>query len=421
VATPAASALNPVRFGFAIPPFLLGVVAAQRVDVAGLLYLGEVLGILFFLMPVARQHLSLTERRLVLFAILWSAAQALSDVYNQTAVSDSLKGVFAPLVFIATILGLAAYLRDNPLRMPSFLLGVALGAIASLALPSQYSSMSALWKFGVGAAVLSVFAVHYSFFLRRKSLVWLFVALVAFLLVSLYFDSRLLAVLPLLAGLAYAFSRAERGVRVFRFFGGRWGVARLLVLIVSAVFLLNVCTTALFSSELFLSRLSPTVAQKYRAQAAGELGVLFGGRSDGLVSIQAFVDQPILGHGSWAKDTRGYRLAYAQKRFELGYAPESGQDVMASPLIPFHSFLMGALVWSGVFGGIFWIVLVYVVLKRFLGTLGRLPVYFYIGTIGLLWDVLFSPFGASARWSTAVFLAAFMAYTHADKAKRRST
>ena len=91
---------------------------------------------------------------------------------------------------------------------------------------------------------------------------------------------------------------------------------------------------------------------------------------------------------------------------------------MASPLIPSHSYLMGALVWSGIFGGLFWIVLLYVVFKRFLRTLGQLPLYFYIGMLGLVWDVLFSPFGASARWNTAVFLAAFLAYTHADKAKR---
>jgi len=241
--------------------------------------------------------------------------------------------------------------------------------------------------------------------------------LASFLLVSFYYDSRSIAVLSFLAGLTYTFSLTGRGVRFFASFGGKWGLARLLLLIVAAALLLNAGATALFSSDLFLSRISSAAAQKYKAQASGTFGLLLGGRSDLLVSVQAFLDEPLLGHGSWPKDTQGYSAAQVQKLYELGY-PQASQMVETTPWIPTHSYLMGALVWSGIIGGLFWIALLYVVLGRFMKTKGRLPLYFYIGTVGLVWDVLFSPFGASARWNTAVFLAAFLFYTHVNKAMR---
>ncbi len=411
----ATSPLDCSRLRFMVPPFLLGVVAAQHVNVVGELYLGELLGA-FLLLPIIlrRARLSRVERRLLFFAVLWAGAQGLSDVYNQTPPSDSLKGVFAPLVFVAAILGLTAYFRANVARMPSFLLGVAFGAMTYLAFfPTEYFAGNH-WKWGVGSFVLTVFTVHYSFFLRRKSLVLLIAGLVSFVVVSLYYDSRSMAVLSFLAGAVYISVQAGMGERFFKSFAGRWGVVRLLPLIIVAAFLLNLGGTALFTTDFFLSRISPAAAQKYETQARGSFGLLLGGRSELLISYQAFFDKPLLGHGSWPKDTGGYRQAYAERYSELGYT-QGNQQAVTAGLIPTHSYLMGALVWSGILGGLFWLVVLYNVAQRFLRLTDQLPLFFYIALVGFLWDVLFSPFGASARWGTAVFLAAFLAYSHTTR------
>jgi hypothetical protein len=402
------------RVAFVGWPFLLGALAAQHVDVGGELYFGEVLGVLLAFSILRRKAIAGTERLLLYSALVWSATQLVSDIYNHTALTDSIKGVTAPMVFIVAILGFSAYFSDHPARMPSFLLGVAVGTLVSLAVfPSLYSSINA-WKFGVGAAVIGVFSIHYSFFLRRKSLLWLFVALLSFLLVSLYYDSRSMAALPLLAGLAYALFRTGRGMRLLTLFRGKSGFVRLTAAIAMTAVLVNLGATALFSSDLVLSRVSPAAAQKYKTQAGGAFGVLLGGRADVLVSMQAFLDRPLLGHGSWARDTSGYRQSLARMLYKLGYATQTDY----SPWIPAHSFLMGTLVWSGILGGLFWIALVAIVVQRFLKARGRLPLYLYIGTVAFLWDVLFSPFGASSRWSTAVFVAAFLAFTHVCKTQR---
>ena len=210
------STRDQVRVGFMIAPFALGVIAAQQIRFGGQLYVGELLAVLILLPIVWRWRLTTVERRMFLLALMWAAAQLLSDLYNQTPVLTSLKGVLAPLIFVATILGLGVYYRTNLARMPSFLLGMTVGAVVDVMLSRTAYFVANEWKWGIGVAVLGVFTIHYSFFLRRKRLAWLFAGLSVFLVVSLYFDARSLAFLPLLAGVLYARFRSGRG----RGFGG---------------------------------------------------------------------------------------------------------------------------------------------------------------------------------------------------------
>jgi hypothetical protein len=277
---------------------------------------------------------------------------------------------------------------------------VALGnVLRQLVAPTAYFSENP-WKWGLGLAVVTVFTVYYSFISRRKSLGWAVAALAVFAVISFYGDSRSIAALPLLAGAAYAALR------------GKWGLARFAVLAVILVLLLNAATTAFFASDLVASMLPPSAAAKYQRQAAGTFGVLLGGRSEILGSVAAFLDRPLLGHGSWAKDSGGlYTSIDAQKYYEYGYTDSADGIVMrSSGLIPTHSYFMGALVWSGIIGGVFWLLVLYTVLRSFLDELEELPLYFYVGAVFLIWNLLFSPFGAEARWSEAVFLAAFLTY-----------
>ena len=80
-------------------------------------------------------------------------------------------------------------------------------------------------------------------------------------------------------------------------------------------------------------------------------------------------------------------------------------------LIPVHSYLMGGLVWAGVGGGLFWIVMSRWLLIEFIKNFRFLGFYFYNGIIELFWNIMFSPFGASARWSTVIFIAALYCYS----------
>ena len=105
---------------------------------------------------------------------------------------------------------------------------------------------------------------------------------------------------------------------------------------------------------------------RYYAQT-GSLGVLIGGRSEILVSTQAVIDSPVLGHGSWAKDFK-YVDLLAELRGSLGY------DVQVDPqdvgLIPTHSYILGAWVEGGFLGALFWLAIAVVAIRLLLVLLG---------------------------------------------------
>ena len=67
------------------------------------------------------------------------------------------------------------------------------------------------------------------------------------------------------------------------------------------------------------------VADKFQAQSQGKLGVLFGGRPETLVAIQAIRDSPIIGHGSFAADQR-YLDLKADLMYENGYSESDQPD-----------------------------------------------------------------------------------------------
>ena len=91
---------------------------------------------------------------------------------------------------------------------------------------------------------------------------------------------------------------------------------------------------------------------------------MLGGRPEILVSSRAVLDSPILGHGSWAKDFK-YNEMLNDLLIEQGKRENYLQDLDPDwrGLIPVHSHLMGAWVWAGILGAIFWAYIFWLVIK----------------------------------------------------------
>ena len=109
------------------------------------------------------------------------------------------------------------------------------------------------------------------------------------------------------------------------------------------------------------------------------------------------MDRPILGHGSWAKNP-GYAARILDARIH-GYDIHYTSHVQ-SDLIPTHSHLMGAWVEAGVLGALLWLWAIFLVLRVLANLyITREPLGPLLAFIGflMLWDILFSPFGAERR------------------------
>ena len=148
---------------------------------------------------------------------------------------------------------------------------------------------------------------------------------------------------------------------------------------------------------------------KYEKQAAlGDLGILLGGRNESLVTVQAIMDSPLIGHGSWAKD-RYYAELRQLMLYKLGFVNRFIEP--ENDLIPTHSHLLGAWVEAGLGGALFWLV----ILGMIMATLRRLyasndPVRPYLVFLMFLfvWDILFSPFGAQRRLTDGFLMVAML-------------
>jgi hypothetical protein len=146
--------------------------------------------------------------------------------------------------------------------------------------------------------------------------------------------------------------------------------------------------------------------EKFLGQSEGDYGVLVGGRPETLVAIQAILDRPIIGHGSFP-----FEMKYVQMKqdiqYEHGYSDSDQAEETDAPVIPTHSHLTLAWVEGGIFGGICWIYILILIIRGLLRLTSLrpqlAPLYSYL-LVGFLWDIMYSPFGSVNRIRAAFYV-----------------
>jgi len=147
------------------------------------------------------------------------------------------------------------------------------------------------------------------------------------------------------------------------------------------------------------------------AQAKNEnqskAGLLLGGRPEILVSARAVADSPILGHGSWAQEYKYVEMLYdMETEYEVDIDLEELERTSGG-VIPSHSHLMGAWVSAGILGALFWGYILWISSKAVVRVATLLPALaplYAVVVPGLIWMVMFSPFGQNARIQDALTL-----------------
>ena len=386
---------------------IAGILFGTKINLVGEIYIGEILAIAALPSLLSKGRISREFVFVIALAVSWSIAQAISDIQNETELLSSLKGIFSPVVFGSTIVFLISLMKNHVDRMASILIGILIAKLIAVAIfPTEYQ-ISQPWKWGYGSIALSI-GLIYASFLRRSNALQISLFMAVFAVVCILNSSRSLAVLPLFGYAIYLFWKSSLFPKSKRFLVGRMAPIRVAIPIFAFATIVNVLFTFLFSTYWLDPYLEESTASKYKQQAASPAGLLLSGRSETLVSVQAFMDSPIFGHGSWAQDKSGYLAQYATLLYKYGINDDIQE--IDQTLIPAHSFLFGSLVWSGIVGGLFWIILTYRVVNAYLRYPTYIPVYFHVGLVIYLWNVLFSPFGADGRWPTSIFIAVLFAY-----------
>ena len=145
---------------------------------------------------------------------------------------------------------------------------------------------------------------------------------------------------------------------------------------------------------------------KYERQTKGDKSMkqlLLGGRMDSFGGLIACVDRPIIGFGPWAMDEWGYT-----QRFLSEYADyEDYQNYVTSrefylrnnlpvmSMIACHSHVVMFWLWYGIFGLLFWLYIVFVIVRYLRQDCYAVPQWFMwlaAASPAYLWNVFFSPF-----------------------------
>ncbi|MEK6789895.1 MAG: hypothetical protein AABY68_13185 [Pseudomonadota bacterium] len=400
-------------------PFSFGLVSTINVNLVGTVSLGEVISMSLFMLAVQRAQLNRIDMQILGVALFWALAQLASDLVNESPAHLMLKGVFAPLIFVPSIIGLYKYFQGDAQRFPLFMIAALSYQIISLVLFPPSAAVSIFfagnaWKFGYGAPTLFLIAIIFSYY--KKSHPLMIAAVICYCLYSVKHDWREMAINPILAMCVYFYAQRAHDGPLIRYLRGGFPFFKFLLIFIPAVFILNSVLTVAFRSEAVLSVLSEESARKYKAQAAGDYGVLPGARSEMVPEIQAFLDAPLLGHGSWAIDKGNeYGKLFEVWRYRHGYTGDQGMEdfswvgmYVKENIIPVHSYILSAMVWFGFSGFFVWAFFANLYLRFYFIDFHRLPFYYHMIAFVFFWNLLFSPFSGQGRWSTAIMMAAVL-------------
>lgn len=388
--------------------FLVSFFSFVHISVIGDLYISElVLGVsLIFLASKRGKLFEPIPKLILILGFLWLCSQIFTDLVRASPVLSLMKGWAAIIFFLVDFAALYLIVGKSVKRAKMSVLGFALGGIFQFFVAPTEFGLFAPWKWALAGPVTLLVLLYLD--AKNKSAGLVLLTLVILGMIDMFLNARSMGGMTILSGLIVYLSRHPRLNAIFK---GRVGLGKKLFLTGISFALISLLMFG-YQSIMEAGLLPENVTKKYeqtRSSSLGILGLILGGRIEIVASAQAVLDSPIIGHGSWAED-RKYSLFLLQVNDVLGTEREMAEleyGADQSDLIPAHSHLMQAWVWAGILGALFW----FFILKFIIGSLFhaiRCPsglqtvvVFFCISAI---WDVLFSPFGATMRLIWAIKL-----------------
>lgn len=389
---------------------VLGLGTSFTVHFVGELYVAEIqLLVAFTALLFLRGRRAFRPEFKMVYALMavWLLGQTIADVYNHISAVDRMRGAAAIVFFAIDLAAFSILIGHNEKRKTYYLLGLAAGALLSIRLQPEHvmaSNEQFPWKFGYAyGTILAVVLVSSYFYARRRYTVSALLVLgICGVNVFMNYRSPVLQLLLTLAAVYPIIPERLGPIQILP----RAHVARLLVL----AFLALGAAAAANEVVKFVTRtgyIGEEAQEKNESQEkAGNL--LLGGRPEFKIGLRAALDSPLIGHGSWAKDPKYFEMLF-DEMVETGaeVEPDRGDILSDIPLIPGHSHIVTAWIWSGIAGLIFWVYMIWFVLRGLVPVAilrpPLAPMYIYL-LIVMSWDIFFSPFAANRRLTESFLL-----------------
>jgi len=384
--------------------FIYGFVSTISIRVLGIIYISEVLSILFLPFSI-KYFINNGNKKSILLSILliiWMISIPISDVYNGSEINDFLKGFFGVIPFLSSLLFAFYFLNKNIKLTIPFIWGFSfsflwtsifgIGSLNNDILNNEsVNNITELYYFNkIIIWVLSSFislALSISFYKKYPLFITLIILLFSF--ISLLNGTRSVFLLNFVTSviLIVNFLKNKFFPTLSKF---KFSFATIILLIIFFFFAKN-----LYESSINLGLLGEEEVLKYESQSNSEFGLL-SGRGEFIASLLAISDSFWFGHGSYAKDKNGYGYTAALISGDDRILEGKANYIIGETNIPTHSHLWFAWVNHGFLAAIFWLYLIFFIcfkylLKHLFNDTISLSFNVY-AILFLTWTVLFSPF-----------------------------
>ena len=384
----------------------IGIGTAFTVHFVGELYIAEILMLLLLpLFLLFRGKRALKPQLYVIYYLmgLWLLGLVIADVYNHTPITDRLRGSALIVFFGVDLLFLEILLTRNDKRKMLFMIGLTVGALVSVKLQPSPALADYPWKFGWASGTIQLVMLVSTYFYSRRRYVVSGLLILGICGVNLILNYRG-PVLELLIALVLVHPIIPEEVGNTRILpaSNAARVAVLIVLVIGA----GEMSQSLVHLVTRLGYINEEAQAKNEAQSqSGNL--LLGGRPEFAVGLQAAMENPIVGRGSWPKDMKYLEMLndLEVETGELEYSTSFEDE--ANGQIPAHSGIISMWMWGGILALIFWIYFVWFVIKGILKVAILRPPFapiYMFWLISMFWDIFFSPFAASRRITDAFLL-----------------
>lgn len=380
--------------------FLLGALYKINVNLIGVVTLSEIVLLCAFPLFLVFKDSSFVKesnRSIYLIFLLWGISVIISDAFNNTSILNFLKGIAVPLFTFISFIVFNKILQKNLKPLFGFVLGMFFASCINYFIDVEAYQ----FRFGLFPIIVSGVGIFsFVFWKKKPSLV---IGLYFFLgIVGLLSGSRSSSIMFILSAVLMFYIYRRRGTSKLLTFSSR----RIITIVVGL--LVGIISIQSFYVWAVENKLFPEeYQQKYEMQMARGVPVIFSGRTEIFASTKAIKDAPILGHGSWAVDTK-YTLLELRS---IGERIKNRHQFahLKTNRIPAHSFLLGTWVYSGILGMFFFIyflIFLYRGLMYYINNWNNsfLPVNIYF-IVSYTWHTFFSPLGLHQRMFVGLLLA----------------
>ena len=370
--------------------FFIGVFTSISVRAIGTFSISEILALAALPFVGFSCLRNAQVKRFVVMIIVWLCGVIIADQYNDTPAIDAIKGSFNLILFILIIPFIYWLMKDSIRRIMYYAAGAGISGLIRYQflythiddwtdqIIRTYMLVPAVFFMGYylyyhGRKILSYIVLEgYAFWTlsHGSRYIFLMVTIGIFLLITINF---------LCKSAGWEATQQKFRKRLFPIF---------IILGIAAIGASTTYTRLASSGQL-----GDKAKDKYEIQSSAKNG-LASGRTDFMISLYAISKNPIVGYGSYAKDDYGLTISY-EEGASYWNTYKGRFTIDRYEMIPGHSYILGAWVYAGILGLVFWIYVIAVILKftmKYLCCYPRLLCYFVITICMMLWDIFFSPF-----------------------------